>query len=161
MRSMLLLTLLVPAAIAAQQPRGTTTRGRHEAVSRGSVARSAAARGRNMGLTTAQVGQLQAALQREGCDPGPIDGVIGARTHSAVACARQKLGVSSDDPNDLLRALGLHFTVSATHGLGSINSSGRRATDSTGGKGAPPTMRNRGDSSQLNPREKATRPPRR
>ncbi len=171
----IMLALLVPAALAAQQDtthgqrtrvrvttETRTTVGRHVATSGGSVARARARRTRtnSMGLTTAQVAQLQAALQREGCNPGPIDGVMGSRTHSGLACARQKLNVNGDDPNEVLHALGLNFTVSASHGMGAINRSGRRATDSTGGKGAPPTMRTRGDSSQLNPREKATRPPR-
>lgn len=171
----ILLALLVPTALAAQRPDSTqkhgaraetAARGRHVNTAAGSVAAGARIRGsarrasgRSMGLTTAQVAQLQAALQREGCDPGPIDGVMGSRTRSALPCARRKLNVAGDDTNELLHALGLRFTVSASRGMGAINGSGRGANDSSGGKGAPPNLRTRGDSSQLNPREKASRPP--
>lgn len=138
-RTALLLALLLPAVLAAQQdtthhrttrqrathadtthrntPRATRT---HRETSSGGASLP---RG-NMGLTADQVRQLQQALESDGCNPGPLDGVIGARTRQAMACARRKLGVSSSDPNELLHALNLPFTVSG-RGMGPIERSGR------------------------------------
>lgn len=135
----LLLALLVPAVLAAQQDtthhRTTRPRATHADTTHRNTARPARthrqssggsvslSRG-NMGLTGDQVRQLQQALESDGCTPGPIDGVIGARTRRAMACARRKLGVNSSDPNALLRALNLPFTVTG-HGMGPIERSGR------------------------------------
>jgi peptidoglycan hydrolase-like protein with peptidoglycan-binding domain len=35
-------------------------------------------------MTSSQVRQIQAVLRGEGHDPGPIDGVMGARTQEAI-----------------------------------------------------------------------------
>lgn len=127
----LLLALLVPAALAAQQD--TThhakahsrapTRGSHYQTSAGSVA----LRGE---LSSDEVSRLQDALQSDGCDPGPVDGILGARTRQAMACGRRKLGVDSSDPNALFQALNLNFSAPSARGMGGVERSGRnpRAT---------------------------------
>ena len=62
-----------------------------------------------MSLSTAQVRQLQQALNGAGCSVGSADGKIGPRTRAAMACARQKNGISGNDDQALYRALGLSF----------------------------------------------------
>jgi peptidoglycan hydrolase-like protein with peptidoglycan-binding domain len=39
---------------------------------------------RQQNASTEQVRQIQEALKAQGQDPGPIDGVMGARTHAAL-----------------------------------------------------------------------------
>lgn len=77
-------------------------------------------------LTRAQIRELQEALARQGCNPGPIDGRLGPRTHRGIACARQKLNVTGNNANDLLRALGVTFTVRDSTGMGPLNRAPRR-----------------------------------
>jgi hypothetical protein len=126
-----LLGLSVPCVLAAQQDTArmhrtdsTRARNRTEHVSRGAIGRQAGAR--NMGLTNDQVRQLQTALKQDDCDPGTVDGILGAHTRRAMACARQKNGVTGSNPNDLLRSLNLNFTVQDSTGMGGIMRSGRR-----------------------------------
>ena len=109
---------VVPAIVAAQMDtsrmRGVdSTHGRrHRQTSAGAIGRSS----RNYDLTHDQITQLQTALKQADCDPGPIDGVIGARTRRAMNCARQKNNVTGNNPNDLFRSLNLTFTTSDTVG---------------------------------------------
>ena len=124
----LLLVLVVPAALAAQQDTthhakaGTHGSGRaaHYQSSSGSVALRGSA-----GLSSDEIRQLQDALQSDGCDPGRVDGVLGARTRQAMSCARRKLGLGSSDPNALFRALNLGFSSPSSSGMGGVERSGR------------------------------------
>ena len=124
----LVLMLLVPAALAAQQDTTHRTtshlhhakRASHYQTSGGSVALRGSA-----GLSSDEIRQLQDALQSDGCNPGTVDGVMGPHTRQAMACARHKLGVDSSDPNDLFQALNLNFSSSSTHGMGGVERSGR------------------------------------
>ena len=54
------------------------------------------------------VRQVQAALQAKGFDPGPIDGVAGARTKAAVRKFQDRFGMkaSGEIDNQTLFALG-------------------------------------------------------
>jgi peptidoglycan hydrolase-like protein with peptidoglycan-binding domain len=45
---------------------------------------------RNLGYNPAEARRLQQALAARGFDPGPIDGVIGPRTHSAMRAFQQQ-----------------------------------------------------------------------
>jgi len=126
----LVLVLLVPAGLAAQQDttHHTTAHARrsartsHYQTSSGSVALRGSA-----GLSSDEIRQLQDALQSDGCDPGPVDGVMGARTRQAMACGRRKLGVNSSDPNALFQALNLDYAAPTSHGMGGVERSGRNA----------------------------------
>lgn len=71
----------------------------------------AEARAENLGFSRGQARQLQRALREAGCDPGPVDGIVGPMTERAIACARNTKNVSGEDMNSLLRALDLNFTV--------------------------------------------------
>ena len=77
---------------------------------------SAGARG-SYGLSFEQVIQLQEALESAGCRPGTIDGVVGPRTRSAMACARKKNGVTGNDRNGLYQSLGLDFSTEGQAGM--------------------------------------------
>ncbi len=74
-----IIALLVPGVLAAQ-----ARQGRHVVVSEGEVEI-----GGQMGMSSATVQKLQNALRDAGCDPGPADGVVGARTRAAIACVRR------------------------------------------------------------------------
>lgn len=176
--AILLTLLVVPAMLAAQQdttqrhgtraqPRlghadsthraARSSRARRYQTSNGSVSLS---RG-SMGLSSDQIRQLQDALDSDGCSPGPVDGVIGPRTRRAMACARQKLGVSSRDPNALLHALNLDFSVSGK-GMGGIERSGAQGRPHAMGRD---TTRAHPDSGQMSgsrmSHKMGTMPPRR
>ena len=105
--TMVALTLL-PAVLAAQtdssRMRGadSTRRGVHRQTSSGEV-------GHNMRLNHDQVTQLQTALQQANCSPGAIDGVMGARTRSAMNCYRRNNNMTGTNPNDVFRSLNLDF----------------------------------------------------
>ncbi|HEY8258814.1 MAG TPA: peptidoglycan-binding domain-containing protein [Gemmatimonadales bacterium] len=60
-------------------------------------------------LSTDQVKRLQAALNKAGCHAGTPDGVEGAGTQRAIACAQKKYKLASDDLNGLYKKLGLDF----------------------------------------------------
>ena len=98
---------------------------------------------RNYGLTHDQISQLQTALKQDDCNPGAIDGVMGPRTRSAMACARRSNNVNSNNPNDLFRSLNLSFTTSDSTGMGGVMSSGRRGMRGTNRTNADTSMNNR------------------
>lgn len=52
--------------------------------------------GRVTGASKAQIAEAQRQLQRLGYDPGPIDGVPGKRTATAIAAFQKSIGVSAD-----------------------------------------------------------------
>lgn len=60
-------------------------------------------------LSADQVRRLQAALNKDGCDVGPPDGVMGAQTREGIACGLRKHGLRSNDLSGLYRALDLDF----------------------------------------------------
>lgn len=45
------------------------------------------------GMTSEQVKEVQQALQDRGHDPGPIDGIVGPRTRSAIEQFQQAEGI--------------------------------------------------------------------
>lgn len=61
------------------------------------------------GLTSAQVRQLQTALNDSDCNAGPVDGVVGAQTRQGIACAMKKNSVPKGDMGALYRSLDLDF----------------------------------------------------
>jgi Ni/Co efflux regulator RcnB len=147
MMALLAAAALLPALAAAQQTdttrgnrgrqtQGDTTRNRMDAQGRrdtadqgrrvrGESRGSVAARGRpNLGLTQMQVTMLQQALRDEGCDPGPIDGIVGPRTRRAIACAYQENDLDGRNLNELFRALDLSITVEDSLGVGAAMRSG-------------------------------------
>ena len=102
---------------------GAESRGSVETARRGRRART------TWGLTTSQITQLQQSLQSIDCYDAAIDGVIGPRTRAGIACARRHHDVTGEDPNELLRALGLDFEVDAKAGLGAVMRSGAASRD--------------------------------
>lgn len=85
-----------------------------------------AARSRGAMLSRENITQLQTALSGAGCDAGAADGIIGPRTRRALACARQKNNVTSDQ--ELYRSLNLDFANGASS---SASPSGMQNADST------------------------------
>ena len=76
------------------------------------------------------VKQLQTYLQSQGIDPGPIDGIYGAKTTAAVKALQEKLGVDNSS--------GVGYfgpkTIGAIRGTGGSSSSGMTAEQyGTGG----------------------------
>src|SRR5207248_1860007 len=78
---------------------------------------------RNAGATSApskyvftpeRVAQLQSALNSAGCEAGNPDGVVGPKTRRALACARQKNNVSSNE--ELYQSLNLNFSQGGAAG---------------------------------------------
>ena len=65
----------------------------------------------NRGLERSEVRQLQRALRDMGCNPGPVDGLLGPLTRRGIECARQRHGIVGDDLNEVLRAMNLSFTA--------------------------------------------------
>jgi peptidoglycan hydrolase-like protein with peptidoglycan-binding domain len=121
------------------------------------------ASGRNargsLGLTRSQVVQLQQALNNAGCEVGTADGVVGAKTRQAMQCARQQLGVTSNDNQALFQALNLDFasqeSQADTTGAASTRSQSMRSQSSD-----PATQAVQGDSSQVGGRNMGrVRPP--
>jgi hypothetical protein len=126
---------IVPAVLAAQTDSSRTrdtTRGRagRQQTSSGSIGR----RSGGQRLSRDQVGQLQTALQQANCDPGTIDSVMGARTRRAMNCARQQNNITSNNNNDLYRALNLNFASSDTGATGTRGSTAN--TGASGSRGA-------------------------
>jgi peptidoglycan hydrolase-like protein with peptidoglycan-binding domain len=67
--------------------------------------------GRNMGLSTQQVIQLQTALDSAGCSV-TADGSFGPATDQAISCFQKQENISGQNLNDVLRRLNLGFTAS-------------------------------------------------
>ncbi|HEX6058931.1 MAG TPA: peptidoglycan-binding domain-containing protein [Gemmatimonadaceae bacterium] len=103
----------------AQGRRNVPEQGRVSAESRGSVAAGARAR-RNLGLTSTQVTMLQQALKDGGCDPGPVDGVVGPRTRRAIACGFRTNDLDGRNLNELFRSLDLQLTVEDSLGVDAV-----------------------------------------
>lgn len=122
--------LLVAQADTSRMHGRDSTRGRTYRSSSGAIGH------RNYGLSQDQISQLQTALKQDNCNPGAIDGVLGPRTRSAMACARRANNVTGNNPNDLFRSLNLGFTTA----------------DSTGGRGMRGMNRGAADTSMSNMR---------
>lgn len=131
---------IVPSMVAAQadtsrmRGRDTTRRTMHS--SSGAIGR------RNYGLSHDQISQLQTALQQANCNPGAIDGILGPRTRSAMACARRNNNITTNNPNDLLRSLNLSFTAPDSMGMG------RRGMRGAGADTSMNNMRMRNDTTR-------------
>jgi hypothetical protein len=78
------------------------------------------------GLTHDQIHSLQQALADDGCYSGRVDGVMGPKTRSAIACARRKHDLEGNNANELFRALNLDFTIEDSTGMGGIMRGGNR-----------------------------------
>lgn len=114
--------IALPAVASAQTDttrRDTTrtTEPRTQREARGDVDLSRSARfgptRRNYGLTNEQGQELQRALTALGCDPGPVDGIVGPRTREAMSCARSQRSITGNDVNELFSALNLSFAEPA------------------------------------------------
>jgi peptidoglycan hydrolase-like protein with peptidoglycan-binding domain len=137
---------IVPGMLLAQADTSRTrgrdsTRGRMEQSSAGSIGR------RNYGLNRDQIMQLQTALRTANCNPGAIDGVMGPRTRSAMACARRQNNITGNNPNELFRSLNLGFTTPDSTGMGGVMRSGRRGARGTGADTSMNDMNMRNDTS--------------
>ena len=67
----------------------------------------------NYGLSSDQATELQQALTRVGCNVGPADGVVGARTHQGIDCFRRQHDVAELDLESVLMALSMSFATPA------------------------------------------------
>ena len=112
----------------AQGRRNVDAQGRVRAEAGGAVARPR----RNLGLTSTQVTMLQQALKDDGCDPGPIDGIVGPRTRRAIACGFQGNDLDGRNLNELFRSLDLQITVEDSLGVDAIMQGGANARARTG-----------------------------
>lgn len=109
---------LIPSLAVAQQTttsdttmRDTTMRDTtYTTTSEGSLAAPSA----NLGLTTEQVKELQKAINENGCHAGEVTGTITDATREGIDCIRQSKNIESNDVNEVLKALGLSFTVDST-----------------------------------------------
>ena len=112
--------VLMPAIAVAQQDTARRPTGAvRQDTAQGALdrpARGRAGRARNLGLTTEQVQELQQALQSNGCDPGPVDGIVGPRTRQAMTCARRQLNVTGTGNRELFSALNLSFAAQGAAG---------------------------------------------
>jgi len=106
---------LIPSLVVAQQTtsdttmRDTTMRDTtYTTTSEGSLAAPSA----NLGLTTEQVKELQKAINDNGCHAGEVTGTITDATREGIQCIRESKNIEGTDVNDVLKALGLSFTVS-------------------------------------------------
>jgi hypothetical protein len=127
---------IVPAVLAAQTDSSRmrdTTRGRDRRQQTSSGAIGQSSRGHR--LTRDQVGQLQIALQQANCNPGAIDSVMGPRTRQAMSCARRQNNISSNNSNDLYRALNLNFANSDSAGTMGASNANTRADGSHRARG--------------------------
>jgi len=108
---------LIPSLALAQQTTSDTT-GRDTTMrdttftttSEGSLAAPSA----NLGLTTEQVKELQKAINDNGCHAGEVTGVITDATREGIQCIRESKNIEGSDINDVLKSLGLPFTVDST-----------------------------------------------
>ncbi|MFL5578271.1 MAG: peptidoglycan-binding protein [Gemmatimonadaceae bacterium] len=66
-------------------------------------------------FTPERVAQLQSALTSAGCDAGKPDGVVGPKTRRALACARQKNNVTTNE--ELYQSLNLNFSSGGGAGV--------------------------------------------
>ena len=82
--------------------------------------------GRKSGLTHDQIHSLQQALADDGCYSRRVDGVMGPKTRSGIACARRKHNLDGNNANELFRALNLDFTIEDSTGMGGIMRTGNR-----------------------------------
>lgn len=135
----LLALAVLPAMLAAQtdssRMRGadsTRGRGAHRQTSSGAI-------GRTSRLSHDQVTQLQTALRQANCNPGSIDGVMGARTRSAMNCYRRNNNISGNNPSDVYRSLNLNFSNSD-----SLSGSDNQSRMTQGTNTSPNMHRNRG-----------------
>ncbi len=60
-------------------------------------------------LTADQAKQLQAALNKAGCNAGTADGLMGRQTQRAISCGLNKYKLGNSDMSELYRKLGLDF----------------------------------------------------
>ncbi len=90
----------------------------------GSIAtnRRASSANRRAGLTSAQVRELQQAINDAGCSAGPVDGQLGPQTEQGIQCVRQKKGLTGSSASELYDALGLSFGEQA--GRSSLSANG-------------------------------------
>lgn len=80
------------------------------------------------------VKKVQQALKDKGQDPGPIDGVMGAKTKEALRAFQQQQGLKATGTldNDTKQALGLDQSSSSS-GSGSSKSTSSRSSGAKGG----------------------------
>jgi hypothetical protein len=123
---------LIPSLAAAQQ------RDTIQSSSEGTLAQPS----RNYGLSTDQVKQLQKAINSNGCTVGQVNGTIDAQTMAGIACIRRTKNITSQNFNDVLRALRLDFTAPDSLGTGTSRDSTMWHHDTSGTKSdsakAPP-----------------------
>jgi len=129
----------LPAMLAAQTD---SSRMRNADSTRGRSARqhtSSGSIGRTSRLSHDQVTQLQTALQQANCNPGSIDGVMGARTRNAMKCYRRNNNISGNNPSDVYRSLNLNFSSSD-----SLNADNDQSRITQGAARSPNMQRTRG-----------------
>jgi hypothetical protein len=135
-----------PEVMGARRSQSASSQGRRASGSRGTT------------LSRENIAQLQTALSNAGCDAGTADGIMGPRTRRALACARQKNNVSSDQ--ELYQSLNLDFApgassdaANASRGTsrirGSVNGALPRQNSQGAGADAPGAAATHGDSSQV------------
>ena len=103
---------------------------------------------KNAGLTHEQVHELQQALKDDGCYTGRVDGKIGPKTRSAIACSRRKHDLEGNNANELFRALNVSFTIDDSTGMGGIMRSGNRQPERRSNRSIDDTTSNRGRSGE-------------
>jgi hypothetical protein len=92
-------------ALAPARTKAATDKGPTGAEAMGGVRAAPAPRE----LSTGEVKQLQAALNKAGCNAGKPDGMTGRGTQRAIECALKKYKLGANDMSELYRKLGLSF----------------------------------------------------
>lgn len=108
---------LVPAMLSAQQHdstrRDTTAVTKDTSYGRLGSPLSASA---DLGLSTSQIEQLQRAINASGCTAGQVTGTVTPETKAGIECVKRQKNITSNDINDVLKALNLSFRARPSGG---------------------------------------------
>jgi peptidoglycan hydrolase-like protein with peptidoglycan-binding domain len=108
--------------------------------------------------SAADVKSVQEALKNKGHNPGPIDGVMGARTQQALRAFQRAQNIQTSGQLDSSTASALGVTLSSASG--SSSSSGSSGSGSSGagsvgsGTSVPPSKSTTIDPNEGNPKDR-------
>jgi peptidoglycan hydrolase-like protein with peptidoglycan-binding domain len=71
-------------------------------------------------MTSEQVREVQQSLQKQGVDPGPIDGIMGARTRKGLREFQQEKGLAATGQINMQTIEALHLEVGEFMGVAPV-----------------------------------------